>query len=112
MNTGSRDSLEEPDRPEELEDREIRACTVCGARFSATGENEFCPACMLRRALGGGVDSNESFSEGAANSTLKGALQRLEHYELVTDKAGQPVELGRVRWGSFTKRSTSICDAP
>ena len=79
--------------------REIRACMVCGANFSATRENEFCPVCMLRRALAGGVESGESFSEDAANSTPKDAAQRLEHYELVTDKDGQPVELGRGAMG-------------
>ena len=47
--------------------REIRACIVCGANFSATSDSEFCPVCMLRRALAGGVESGESFSEDAAN---------------------------------------------
>ena len=79
--------------------REIRACTVCGASFSATGENEFCPVCMLRRALAGGVESGESFSEDTASSTPKAAAQRFEHYELVTDKDGQPMELGRGAMG-------------
>ena len=79
--------------------REIRACEVCGANFSATEENEFCPVCMLRRALAGGVESGESFSEDAASSTPKAAAQRLEHYELVTDKEGQPMELGRGAMG-------------
>ena len=54
---------------------------------------------MLRRALAGGVESGESFSEEAADSTLKGAAQRVEHYELVTDKEGRPVELGRGAMG-------------
>ena len=54
---------------------------------------------MLRRALAGGVESSESFSEDAADSTPKDAAQRLEHYELVTDKDGQPVELGRGAMG-------------
>ncbi|MGC2576100.1 MAG: serine/threonine-protein kinase, partial [Terrimicrobiaceae bacterium] len=51
---------------------------------------------MLRRALAGGVESGESFSE---DSSPKDAAQRLEHYELVTDKDGQPVELGRGAMG-------------
>ena len=99
MNTGSQYSREEPDRQGDSEAWEIHACKVCGASFSATGENEFCPVCMLRRALAGGVESGESFSEDAANSTPKDAAQRLEHYELVTDKDGQPVELGRGAMG-------------
>ena len=74
--------------------REIRACMVCGANFSATTDSEFCPVCMLRRALAGGVEPSESFSEEAGNSTPKDAGQRLEHYELVTDKEGQPNGIG------------------
>ncbi len=34
-----------------------------------------------------------------ANSTSKDAAQRLEHYELVTDEDGQPLELGRGAMG-------------
>ena len=37
---------------------------------------------------------SESFSEDAASSTPKAAAQRLEHYELVTDKDGQPDRIG------------------
>ena len=87
------------ERQEDLMAREIRVCSVCGARFSAAGDNESCPVCMLRRALAGGVESGESFSEDAASSTPKAAAQRLEHYELVTDKEGQPMELGRGAMG-------------
>ena len=79
--------------------REIRTCMVCGANFSATSDSEFCPVCMLRRALAGGAESSESFSGDAVDSTPQEAAQRLEHYELVTDKDGQPVELGRGAMG-------------
>ena len=93
MNAGSRE------RREDLVAREVRACKVCGANFSASEENEFCPVCMLRRALAGGVESSESFSEDAVKSSPKDVAQRLEHYELVTDKNGQPMELGRGAMG-------------
>jgi hypothetical protein len=79
--------------------REIRTYMVCGANFSATSDSEFCPVCMLRRALAGGAESSESFSEDAVDSTPQEAAKRLEHYELVTDKDGQPVELGRGAMG-------------
>ena len=42
MNTKSR-----TEKGEDSITREIRACIVCGATFSAT--SEFCPVCMLRR---------------------------------------------------------------
>jgi hypothetical protein len=38
-------------------------------------------------------------SEDAANSSPKDAVQPLEHYELVIDKDGQPIELGRGAMG-------------
>ena len=35
-----------------------RTCPSCGNEFS--GAMEFCPVCMLRKALAGGVESGES----------------------------------------------------
>ena len=89
--------------------REVRTCKVCGANFSATEENEFCPVCMLRRALAGGVESGESFSEGASS---KDAAQRFEHYELVIGRRRDDRSnwVG-VRWVSPTRHLTSICVA-
>jgi hypothetical protein len=60
---------------------------------------EFCPVCMLRRGLAGGVASGESSFEGAAQPIHKQAVQRLEHYQLVTGQDGKPVELGRGAMG-------------
>jgi serine/threonine protein kinase len=60
---------------------------------------EFCPVCMLRRGLAGGVESGGSSFEEAAKPTPVQALQRLEHYELVTGEDGKPVELGRGAMG-------------
>jgi protein kinase-like protein len=79
--------------------REIRFCTVCGAKFSATEENELCPICLLRGAFIGGAESSKSPSEEVAGATAKDASRRFEHYELVTDKDGQPLELGRGAMG-------------
>ena len=41
-----------------------RTCPSCGNEFS--GAMEFCPVCMLRRGLAGGVESGESSFEEAA----------------------------------------------
>ena len=38
-----------------------RACPNCGNQFS--GAMEFCPVCMLRKGLAGGVESGESSFE-------------------------------------------------
>jgi predicted ATPase len=74
-------------------------CPDCGSEFS--GAMEFCPVCMLRKALAGAVESGES---SASEDTIKPttseqAVQRFEHYELVTGEDGKPVELGRGAMG-------------
>src|SRR6516225_4062363 len=74
-----------------------RTCPSCGNELS--GLMEFCPVCMLRKCLGGGVASGESSSEESANPTPVQALQRFEHYELVMGEDGKPVELGRGAMG-------------
>jgi serine/threonine protein kinase/tetratricopeptide (TPR) repeat protein len=60
---------------------------------------EFCPVCILRKALAGGVESGES----SLGDTLKPASdqppRRFEHYELVTGEDGKPLELGRGAMG-------------
>jgi hypothetical protein len=61
---------------------------------------EFCPVCMLRKALAGGDESGDSSaSEDAVKPTPKQAVQRFEHYELVQGEDGKPVELGRGAMG-------------
>ena len=78
------------------EDR--RTCSSCGNEFS--GAMEFCPVCMLRKALAGGVESGESSaSEDTIKPRPEQAVQRFEHYELVTGEDGKPVELGRGAMG-------------
>src|ERR1700739_814379 len=75
-----------------------RTCPSCGNEFS--GAMEFCPVCMLRKALAGGVESGEaSVSGDTVKPTLEQARQRFEHYELVTGEDGKPVELGRGAMG-------------
>src|SRR6267154_4924753 len=76
-----------------------RTCSSCGNEFS--GAMEFCPVCLLRKALADGVESGES---SASEDTVKPtaseqAAHRFEHYELVTGEDGKPVELGRGAMG-------------
>src|SRR5208283_4797803 len=75
------------------EDR--RTCSICGNEFS--GAIEFCPVCMLRKALADGVES--SFEEAVKPTTPEQATQRFEHYELVNGEDGKPLELGRGAMG-------------
>ena len=74
-----------------------RTCPSCGNEFS--GAMEFCPVCMFRNALSGGVESGESPSEDTVQPALEQTTHRFEHYELVTDNDGKPVELGRGAMG-------------
>jgi predicted amidophosphoribosyltransferase len=75
-----------------------RTCPSCGNEFS--GAVEFCPVCMLRKALAGAVESGESSaSEDTLNPTPEQAAQRFEHYELVMGEDGKPLELGRGAMG-------------
>jgi serine/threonine protein kinase len=74
-----------------------RTCPSCGNEFS--GAIEFCPVCMLRKGLAGGVASGESSFEEARKPPLEHAAQRFDHYELVTGEDGKPVELGRGAMG-------------
>ena len=76
-----------------------RTCPSCGNEFS--GAMEFCPVCVLRKALAGGVESGgSSASEDPVEpKTPERAVQRFEHYELVTGEDGKPVELGRGAMG-------------
>src|SRR3984893_2347077 len=76
-----------------------RTCPSCGNEFS--GAMEFCPVCVLRKALAAGVESGgSSASEDPVEpKTPERAVKRFEHYELVTGEDGKPVELGRGAMG-------------
>ena len=60
---------------------------------------EFCPVCILRQPLVGGLESGESSSGNALTPTSRDEALRFEHYELVRAEDGTPVELGRGAMG-------------
>jgi len=74
-----------------------RTCPSCGNEFS--GAMEFCPVCLLRKGLAGGIESGESSFQEAIQPTSDQPPKRFEHYELVTGEGGKPVELGRGAMG-------------
>src|SRR6516164_9652745 len=76
-----------------------RTCPSCGNEFS--GAMEFCPVCMLHKALADEPESGESsFAEDTVKPTTpEQAIQRFEHYELAMGEDGKPVELGRGAMG-------------
>jgi hypothetical protein len=85
--------------------REVRTCSVCGAKFSAEKESDFCPVCMLRGVL---IDEsqpteplNPASEKIGSSSGDKPALlpRRFQNYELIRGENGKPLELGRGAMG-------------
>jgi hypothetical protein len=87
-------------------------CPSCGNEFS--GAMEFCPVCMLRNVLAGGVESGESSvsQDTVKLTTPDQPAQRFEHYELVTGEDGKPVELGRGAMGVTYNAFDIVCTVP
>src|SRR6516165_8861535 len=74
-----------------------RTCPSCGNERS--GAMEFCPICLLRQGLAGGVESGDSLPGDRLKPTPNQPTKRFGHYELVTGEDGRPVELGRGAMG-------------
>jgi len=72
-------------------------CPDCGSELS--GAMEFCPVCMLRKALDRDVEPGEPISEDAFKPSAERVAQRFENYELAKGDDGNPVELGRGAMG-------------
>ncbi|MBV8353294.1 MAG: protein kinase [Verrucomicrobia bacterium] len=70
-----------------------RTCPSCGNHFS--GVLEFCPVCMVRKAIDLGAESGRASPEKTVKPVPEVTVQRFGHYELVRSKEGTPVELGR-----------------
>ena len=105
MKAESGGSVEKPGKEPESAQQEPRTCPVCGTKFFATADREFCPVCILNRALGAepaatGESGSVSGSAGSPGDT-QGALQvrGFEHYEVMLDEDGRPFELGRGAMG-------------
>ena len=52
MKAESEGSVEEPGKETGSAQQEARTCPVCGTKFFATADREFCPVCILHRAFG------------------------------------------------------------
>jgi hypothetical protein len=95
MKANSQESQHRSGKKADLAAREIRACTVCGARFSALAESESCPMCMLRQALASGIESSGSRSEDMPKPSPPPSPARFNHYQVVIHTDGTHLELGR-----------------
>jgi serine/threonine protein kinase len=84
--------------------REPRTCPVCGTKFYATADGEFCPVCILRGATGeesavAGGPGSVSSSADTSKEAETPQPRRFEHYEVMFNDAGRPIELGRGAMG-------------
>jgi hypothetical protein len=85
---------------EESVEREPRTCPVCGTKFFATADREFCPVCILRRAFGAESAGTGELAGGSTEEADAGSqTRRFENYEVMLDEAGMPIELGRGAMG-------------
>ena len=88
-----------------LAQREIRTCPACGTRFSAIGDRELCPVCVLLGAAGRESALTEALNPvsgsggSSADKDAGSILRRFENYEVTLDQNGNPIELGRGAMG-------------
>jgi uncharacterized Zn finger protein (UPF0148 family) len=54
-------------------EQEPRTCSICGTKFFATADREFCPVCILHRAFA--ADSS-AIGQSSSASELAGSPRR------------------------------------
>ena len=105
MKPDSGEPAEQPRLGLESVGQEARTCPVCGTKFVATTDSEFCPVCILRGAFGAESAANQepgsvSWPTASAEEADGGLrARRFEHYEVMLDADGRPIELGRGAMG-------------
>ena len=105
MNAEHGEPMQESGTEPESPQQEARTCPVCGTKLSAAGGSDFCPVCILRGAPAGasaatgesGSASESAASPGDTDGTPQ--VRRFEHYEVMVDEDGRPIELGRGAMG-------------
>jgi serine/threonine protein kinase len=73
--------------------KDKQTCSICGTLIPAG--SGLCPVCALRRAL----DSDIAGTEALLDPALSGPSFEFEHYEILTQEDGTPLELGRGAMG-------------
>jgi serine/threonine protein kinase len=98
-------SAEEPGKELGSAQQEARTCPVCGTKFFATADREFCPVCILNKAFGaesaatGEPGSVSALAASTEEADRGSQVRRFEHYEVMLDADGRPIELGRGAMG-------------
>ena len=99
-------SVEQPGKEAGSVQQEARTCPVCGTKFFATTDREFCPVCILHRAIG--VESAATRESGSASGLAAASTReasggsqvwRFENYEVMLDRTGKPIEFGSRGYG-------------
>jgi len=97
--------VEEPSKGVGSVHKEARICPVCGTKFFATADKEFCPVCILNKAFGAesaatGESGSVSELPASTEQSDRGSqVCRFENYEVMLDPDGRPIELGRGAMG-------------
>jgi hypothetical protein len=97
--------MQQPGTKPESAPQEARICPVCGTKFFATSDNEFCPVCILRgatdekSALSAEPGSISDPADSPRGTEGTSQTRRFENYEVVLDGEGKPIELGRGAMG-------------
>ena len=97
--------MKEPGKELGSVQQEARTCPVCGTKFFATADSGFCPVCILRGATSGESATTREPGSVSASATNPGETEgtsqtrRFEHYEVMLDEEGKPIELGRGAMG-------------
>ena len=83
--------------------REVRTCSVCGAKFSVAKETDFCPVCLLRGGLIDESKPTEPLNPSSLDSVSADEPiflpRRFENYELMIGEDGKAIELGHGAMG-------------
>ena len=97
--------MEEPGKEVGSVQQEARTSPACGTKFFATADSGFCPVCILRGATGreSATTGEPGSGSGSADSPQEtgdaSQARRFEHYEVMLDEDGQPIESGRGAMG-------------
>ena len=97
--------MSEPDGQLGSVEQEARTCPVCGTKFFATADRQFCPVCILRRAFGaepaaaGEPGPGRGSADSAEEADGGSQVRRFENYEVKLGRRWQTDRVGSRGYG-------------